>query len=393
MLVTFTLRHRAGMPLRLLRVLLARAYSELKAGNAGQALRRSIGHLGDVRAAEQTWGESSGWHPHLHAIWFLGGVPPEDVTEQLYERWAACVRNTFARVRTLAAALSEEEPSDDLRLKIQRQVGAYYTGPSWAEGIRRLRDDLRKMGDLGELMPSAEHGVDCQTLERGEAAAKYLSKMGLELTGIGGKLATDGHYTSWQIAHRAGSGDPQARRLWSEHSDAMRGARQLTWSRGCRARLGLEPERPDELLAAETEPEPGDVETILGEVSAADWDVRSRDRRQLWLAELHDAYHSGDGFGAFGVEPRSRDATKPEPVAPVWWSRMRRESARREAGASQTRLKPVDAERKDWSGMHGWERELYRDQLSARLHLEVLPQRVEPWPALARILRERRSPF
>ena len=340
-LVTLTLRHARGMSLQLLQVLLARAYSALKGGRGGQELRRALGHFGDVRAAEQTWGAESGWHPHLHAIWFLHAHPPENMRELLSRRWATVVRATFRRLQDVAIEMMQAHSEDSselkLRAKVLRTLGARYNGKDLRECGRAALRELTSLGSLDDVLPDHVHGVHAETLETG-AAAKYLAKMGLELAGITTKQAHEGHYSSWQIAQRAARGDATARALWTEHERAMKGRRQLTWSRGAREALGLDPERPDALLAAEQEPPPTETETLLAEVDAEQWDTTARNVRQLLLAELHECYARGDlpTIAAPVRDGPSRDVTPGPKIAPVWWETMASTVRARASGARRT---------------------------------------------------------
>jgi hypothetical protein len=97
--VTFTLRHNRSMALAPLRKLLALAYSELKAGRPGAALRDALGYVGDIKAAEQTWGERNGWHPHLHAPWMFNRRPSaEELKTLLSDRWRRVLTNAHHRL-------------------------------------------------------------------------------------------------------------------------------------------------------------------------------------------------------------------------------------------------------------------------------------------------------
>lgn len=371
-LVTFTLRHRKGMRLRLIRKVLSLAYSELKAGEAGKRLKSRVGYIGDVKAAEQTHGEN-GWHPHLHCLWFFERDAHERMGRQLRARWKRCVLNAVKRMRALAwdcllgrasargvvlDGLSLMTPSDvaDYNLrKAQRLFGSHYLAFGLEAAARRVLEDLKGLRD-SDLVPN-DHGVDFRPCDDRKAVGYYLSKLGCELTGIASKVAKDGGATCWDIARSAVAGNLVAQSLWKEHSGAMKGARQLTWSRSLRYRLGLEPERTDDELVADTD-EPTD--RLLGYVTASQWDPLVKVCGQGVVAELQRSYDSGAGVPDWVNAPRFaiwRQQRKPlrrprdcpyskrrEPLdifarranpldsRPLWWEAHRSEREARERG-------------------------------------------------------------
>lgn len=352
-LVTFTLRHHAGIPLDVLRTLLARAYSELWAGNGGRALKARLGVQAHVRSAEQTWGEN-GWHPHLHALVFLSGPVPDELAELLTERWLRCVTQLYGRLVSAAKRAAEVEESPAERMAATRLLGARFArAGKLNEGGKRFAAALSRMGGISGVLPSVEHAVRSERVQN-DAAGKYLAKLGLELTGVLQKAGKGEHYTHWQIGQAAAAGQRWAQPLWSEHAAAMLGARQLTWSRGARALLGLAPERPDEQLASEQPVAPGDVDTPLLEIDAEEWDLRARQARQLLIAELHECYQAGD-FGSIGRVPWDttvqRSATAQPDVAPVWWTRNSIELVARERGQQWWTLRTGELARRRRAGI------------------------------------------
>lgn len=357
-LVTLTLRHHAGIPLRVLRVLLARAWSEMWGGEWGNDLKRWLGLAGYVRGAEQTWGKN-GWHPHLHCLFFFEGEPPSGWVDALAARWETVVRQVYTRLWDTCLAcerldLDGDVPAVHIRTcvcpeclarKVSRVLGAHVLRDGierLAEHARDFRRGLQRMRGVANVLPNRERGVRAEMCETG-AAGKYLAKMGCELSGIMGKSSKPGHYTHWQIAQQAAKGRRWAVRLWEEHAAAMMGARQLTWSRGLRHRLGLEPERPDELLASETVPEPTDIDTPLTEIPAEAWDTIARQQRQLFVASLHTAYHAGTlDVNIWGPSKPVKRAPDP---APVWWNREHEHARKRREGANRYAVASAEADR------------------------------------------------
>lgn len=170
-MLTVTLRHRQGMPLKDLVAGLMKAWRRTRQGGR---IQRVWGELvtGSARAIEVTWGEN-GWHPHVHVL-----LRTEDWTDD--DRDALLVR--------------------------------------WRTAIRR---------ELGEhCEPNDEHGLTWsppfEATDVG-ARAMYLAKLGLEVSGLGKSSST----TPWDIARRAADGDARCHWLWREFFAATRGRRML----------------------------------------------------------------------------------------------------------------------------------------------------------------------
>ncbi len=329
-IATFTLRHHHGIPLRVLRTLLGRAYSEMWAGKTGQRLKARLRMVGHVRAAEQTYGKN-GWHPHLHCLLFFDKPPGQDWVKLLSDRWKQVVEQIHGRIeRALSMGLREYDwhaerwrPTTDDELNAQREKLARLLG---AKNARKehLRSDVEafakgfaRMGSLSSVLPDDEHGVQAEVISSKEKTAFYLAKMGCELSGILNKDAKPGHFTHWQLGQMAANGEEWAALLWREHAEAMMGARQLTWSRGLRELLGLMPERPDAEIAAEQTPEEAEIETPLGEIDGCAWDVMTRCYRQLFIAQLYESYEA-DAI-CENLSGPSRQA-RPPPLCPTSFS-------------------------------------------------------------------------
>jgi hypothetical protein len=90
-LVTFTIRHGRGMSLELTGHGIRNAWRTMLQGRWWQDFKARFGGLQFIIGEEMTHG-SNGWHPHLHALFFL---PRElsmdeilDARSDLFERWA-----------------------------------------------------------------------------------------------------------------------------------------------------------------------------------------------------------------------------------------------------------------------------------------------------------------
>jgi len=207
-MVTCTVRHAWSHDLRVTRRGVTRAWTRIVRGAPWRRFCARFGVVGYVRALEVTHGPN-GWHPHVHALFVA--APPDaagvdleaEGAEWLETRWRQCV---------------------------ERELGA-------------------------EQAPDAWHGLRVRFCN----IAEYIAKIGLEVGNTMAKGASEGHRTPWQIAaDLAATGSPEDAALWSRYCVAMRGSRQLTWSREL-ARwvkvLGRDAARSDEAIleAAERE--------------------------------------------------------------------------------------------------------------------------------------------
>lgn len=188
-MVTLTAPHDYGDSLKSLQAHVSHAWRKVTTGAPWARWKRRAGVIGFARALEVTHGVN-GWHPHVHALLFLdakGQVEPEQIRRWFYARWALAIT-----------------------------AG---TGLRW---------------------PSKEHGCIVTIPRQGD----YLAKMGLsaELTSATTKEGRAGHRTPWQILRDLTTAEPgtatEARdtALWVEWAEGMKGARQVTFSRGLKAR-------------------------------------------------------------------------------------------------------------------------------------------------------------
>jgi hypothetical protein len=101
--------------------------------------------------------------------------------------------------------------------------------------------------------PSFKHGVNVQD---GQAAGKYASKWGMECEVTKGHIKHaqgEGNYSPFDMLKEYGEGREEFVDLFREYARAFQGKRQLVWSDGMRALVGLGLEASDEELAAKIE--------------------------------------------------------------------------------------------------------------------------------------------
>lgn len=191
-MLTLTIRHARRHDLKRTSKLVSEAWSKMFEGREGKETRRLLGMAHYVRALEPTWGPENGWHPHLHIVLLTEGEISAETLQYLRERWAESVRN---------AGLD-------------------------ADGFHQ------------EFQPNEERGAKLREIFQSRDG-RYVSKLFLELTAYETKDGRDGNLTWWQVAERAGDGDPQMAVVWRQAQSALYGRKQLTWSHGTADFFGI----------------------------------------------------------------------------------------------------------------------------------------------------------
>lgn len=249
---TLTLPHNAGDDLEPMRRLVGNGMRAVKSGRPWQKLAARLGIVGSIRATEATHG-ANGWHPHAHVLLLTARPLTPEEREELRAF-------TFARWRRVVAREGYGEP----------------------------------LPGLCPIVPVRDADVGA-----------YATKMGaaLELTqGHVGKRARGAGRTPFAIlADFLTHGDADDLELWREWEKGMKGARQLSWSHGLKAALGVG-ERTDEEVAAE-EVEGVSIVLIPGDV----WDMVARRpgaaAQLLEMAEAGGAAAVWDWLRAFPIRP------------------------------------------------------------------------------------------
>jgi hypothetical protein len=209
---TFTEQHKRGDPLDELLEDLIQGVRRLKCGGWWERFEKRYRLAGSIDGLENTFCQENGNHPHKHLM-FFSALPKEEIEREELE---ADLSSHFIAIMA----------------KRGRYVSARY----------------------GVTLPEI---LDPQA-DREQAIKAYVSKWGLaaELTKSPVKKANaeDGiiHYSPFELLSLAGYGSQWAALAFVEYAKAMKGRKQLVWSRGLRAALGLvKPELSDEELAQE----------------------------------------------------------------------------------------------------------------------------------------------
>lgn len=184
--------------------------------------------IGSVTATEVTGGGAHGWHPHFHVIAILDG--DEDL-EPLRAAWLASLRG---------AGLDG--------------AGAAFQ----AQGADAAGNYIAKWGAAEELTLSQR-------------------KKGRGRTG---------RTPAQLLAASCDDADREAGHLWAEYATVFRGRRQLVWSRGLKALVGIG--EVDDQEAARDEQQEGQVETGRANIPHQVWRTEVAVKRSDRRAELLD---------------------------------------------------------------------------------------------------------
>ncbi len=280
-MVTLTAPHTRSQKLKELRQKQAKALSGLRSGKGGQTMRERLGFEGLARALEVTYGQH-GWHLHTHELWLVRKDVDADAAKALIlERWrASCAKAGLLDLGNAA------------------QVRAFDLHSVDVKGNCSTSDYLAKMDD------SKHWGAD---RELAKASSKAGKRSGLHPFGL---LA------------EAAEGDVKAGRLYVEYAAAMKHQALIFWSRGLKARVGVD-EISDEAVAAKLD----DKADALGQMMPEQWILVLRHKAR---ARLLDAVETGGWPAVLALlkslakpasQPlgESRSSAKPlsgEPVCP-----------------------------------------------------------------------------
>ena len=203
-MASYTFPHRVDQPLSMLLRLQQAAIKHLRGSRAYMQLMTQAECVGRVRALELTHGDN-GWHPHTHELLLLGHhVSPDDLQSDLAHLWLkAC--------RSVGLFLPER---DDVAAFLRHSVDVRAGDEGAAAYIAKM-DDQTKWGISHELTKSSS--------KQGRRSGRHPFHLAME---------------------------PSTSHLFVEYVHAMKGQRQLVWSRGLKNLVGLR-DKSDEEIAEE----------------------------------------------------------------------------------------------------------------------------------------------
>jgi hypothetical protein len=228
LLMTLTIPHGLGDDVKVMLDQMLKAWRKVTTSRAGQSLKSMLGIEGTIRGLEVTDGVN-GFHPHFHVLVFAQPTFAIHAFQDVYlPLWQdACVKAGLPR------------PSDERGLKV---------------------DD-------------------------GSFAAKYASKWGLEEEMTKGHTKTtkgDKGMTPWDMLRDVLKNDSErSRGRFYIYATAFKGRRQLHWSIGLKALLGVTETTDEELNAMEDE-----HASVLAELTDKDWQAVMRSHCESSLLDI-----------------------------------------------------------------------------------------------------------
>jgi hypothetical protein len=203
-MASFTFPHRLDQPLSLLLNLQQKAIKRLREGRGYKALMTRCKSAGRIRTLEVTHGQN-GWHPHTHELLFLDGKTPAPwIRQELALLWLKS-----------CASVGLFRPGEDSEADFLRHSVDVRAGDEGAASYMAKMDDQSKWGLSHELTKSSS--------KQGRRAGSHPFRLAEQDS----------------TAH-----------LFVEYVWAMKGQRQLVWSRGLKDAVGVV-EKTDQEIAQE----------------------------------------------------------------------------------------------------------------------------------------------
>jgi len=229
-LVTFTFPHSIADTLADLIAKQRDGFKRLRSGKAWMKVKP----LGLIRSLELTYGDN-GWHPHTHELWFC---EPDKIPcrVRLTELWyTACLRAGLV------------DPSDDAQ----------------AGNFNIYAVDVKRDMTCGDYLAKQD---DARSWGFSHEVAKATSKAGRR--------------KGFHPHHLLVRQNPGDRSRFLEYHAAMKGARQLFWSPGLKAKVGIT-DVSDETIAEESREDADD----LAMIPDAAWELVRTKEYRAWLLE------------------------------------------------------------------------------------------------------------
>lgn len=242
-MVTFTFPHTSFDNLLDLLTKQAKAFKLLRTGISWQNHKEKIGFIGLIRSLELTIG-LNGWHPHTHELWIVDeSCNAEDLFKVVLNRWEDACINT---------GLLQPEKQRDFR---KRAVD--------------IKDNATNSDYLQKFDNSKAWGVD------------------REIAKSSSKSSSSGCHP-FELLCECTSNLPLSKEVRSEmfilYAEAMKGKKQLTWSRGLKKLVGIIDKTDEEICE-----EPDEIAILLGQITPKRWKLvlkESAEAEILYRAEI-----------------------------------------------------------------------------------------------------------
>lgn len=195
-------------------------------------IRGRLGYVGMIRATEITVGQANGWHPHIHAIVFVGGQTEGEradkrvtgtftPSESALAEWQGHFRSVWTR--HLAAVDPDFKPSDKHGVDFKR-LETVRDAEDLGQYIAKIQDGSKSTDPAKELargdLKAGRHG--------NMAPFQLLGRIGDLMGGVSEDDAPGHGSLEWCLGR------------WLEYETATKGRRAIEWTRHLRPLLGLD---------------------------------------------------------------------------------------------------------------------------------------------------------
>lgn len=218
-LLTLTVPHRPGMPLKDLMGGFSRGFSHLMNSRSIKGVRADFGYCCSVRCFDLTVRDADGradWHPHIHALLVFKGT---DDISGVFEDGEFSEGATEA-FRTLCGAFWGQWADKSVKKCFDGLPGGCSVSAFGFETI-----------DLVEIGRSNEKSA--------KRVAGYVAKVvGTYIAGSSKVSRAEDRYTPFELLSRDDGREDFRRRAWVEYVEATKGFKRISFSAGWRSRTG-----------------------------------------------------------------------------------------------------------------------------------------------------------
>ena len=213
------------------------AMARFKRGKQFTLFKQRVGYIGSIKANEITYGDN-GAHFHTHSLWIV---------------------------------------SRDCNIESEKD----FLSKKWFNACKKAGFDIPDESAFNAH--SVDVMDDCH-------ASQYLAKTGLGTWGADKEMARGaskkGHgKTAFDLLR---SDDEQDNLLYVEHARALRGVRQIVWSRGLKSLVGVSDKSDEEL----NEQDEQDNSDLIASIGLKDWRIVLREQARSEILEIAEQWGS-----------------------------------------------------------------------------------------------------